>query len=209
MPLIKRYPNRKLYDTEAKRYVSLEGVAELIRKGADVRVMDYASGEDITHVVLVQIIAEQERKQGGAMPIALLAGLIQTGEQTMAALRRGLEGPLEFLRQVDEEIERRVERLIDRGELEQEEGRALVLRLEAARDESDVAPAPPDLRALGIPTHDDIRRLAARLDALTAQLDGLTREEGLSGGESALRGESPGGVSTPDRQRSGYEMEGP
>ena len=45
MPIVKRYPNRKLYDTEAKQYVTLEGIAELIRQGQEVHVVDNATGE--------------------------------------------------------------------------------------------------------------------------------------------------------------------
>jgi polyhydroxyalkanoate synthesis repressor PhaR len=56
MPLIKRYPNRKLYDTEAKSYITLEGVAALIRNGEDVQVIDHESGEDLTTLTLTQII---------------------------------------------------------------------------------------------------------------------------------------------------------
>ena len=46
--LIKRYPNRKLYDTAARRYITLEGVAELLRRDEEVHVVDYATGEDLT-----------------------------------------------------------------------------------------------------------------------------------------------------------------
>ncbi|MBP7044934.1 MAG: pesticidal protein Cry15Aa, partial [Chloroflexi bacterium] len=45
MPVIKRYPNRKLYDTEAKKYITLDGIAELIRKGEDIRVVDHTTDE--------------------------------------------------------------------------------------------------------------------------------------------------------------------
>ena len=54
MLVIKRYPNRKLYDTEAKRYITLDGIAELIRQGAEVRVIDHTTDEDLTAVTLTQ-----------------------------------------------------------------------------------------------------------------------------------------------------------
>ena len=62
MPLIKRYANRKLYDTESKRYITLEGIAEMIRQQQDVKVIDHETGEDITALTQAQIIFEQERK---------------------------------------------------------------------------------------------------------------------------------------------------
>jgi polyhydroxyalkanoate synthesis repressor PhaR len=170
MPRIKRYPNRKLYDTQAKHYVSLEGVAELIRRGEEVQVIDHASGEDITNVVLSQIIAEQERKQSGAVPQILLAGLIQAGEQTLAAVRRGMAGSLDVLRQVDEEIERRVQSLVERGVLEQDEARLLSAELNASVAH---APSAGELRAEGLSTRADLLRLSEQLDALAAQIDAL------------------------------------
>ena len=69
MPVIKRYPNRKLYDTTAKQYVSLEGIADLVRQGAEVQVVDHATGEDLTTLTLTQIIVEQERLQSGFLPL--------------------------------------------------------------------------------------------------------------------------------------------
>jgi polyhydroxyalkanoate synthesis repressor PhaR len=170
MPLIKRYPNRKLYDTEAKRYVSLEGVAELIRRGVSVRVVDYASGEEITNLVLAQIIAEQERKQSGVVPQSLFAGLIQAGEQTFLAVRRGMTGSLELLRQVDDEIEQRVEQLVARGLIEQEAGRRITEQLHAARADD---PAPSVTEPPPLPSRGDVRRLSEQLDLLAGQLDAL------------------------------------
>lgn len=90
MPLIKRYPNRKLYDTEAKCYVTLDGIAQLIQSGVDVQVVDYESGDDLTNLTLSQIIFEQEKKGVGFLPRTLLTGLIRTGGETLDFLRRNL-----------------------------------------------------------------------------------------------------------------------
>ena len=81
MVLIKRYPNRKLYNTQSRGYVRLESVADLIRQGHEIQVIDHASGEDLTAVILSQIILEQEKKQAGSAPRAVLAGLVQAGGQ--------------------------------------------------------------------------------------------------------------------------------
>ena len=66
--VIKRYSNRKLYDTAAKRYVTLDGIAELIRQGAEVRVIDHATGDDMTAQIQAQIIFEEEKRGGGLLP---------------------------------------------------------------------------------------------------------------------------------------------
>ena len=120
--LIKRYPNRKLYDTESKQYVTLQGIAELIRGGHEVQVVDHMTDEDLTAVTLTQIIFEQEKKQGGFLPTAVLRGLVQSGGETLNAIRRNLASPLDLLRHVDEEIEHRLQAMINRGELAREEG---------------------------------------------------------------------------------------
>jgi len=65
--LIKKYANRKLYDTRTSRYITLEGIAQLISEGADVEVVDRESGRDLTPVVLSQIVLSEERRGGQAM----------------------------------------------------------------------------------------------------------------------------------------------
>ncbi|MEW5985913.1 MAG: polyhydroxyalkanoate synthesis regulator DNA-binding domain-containing protein [Chloroflexota bacterium] len=180
MLIIKRYPNRKLYDTEAKRYITLEEMAALIRQGQEVQVVDYATGEDLTTLTLTQIIFEQEKKQSGFLPRPVLTGLIQAGGETLQSLRRGLASPLGLLWQVDEEIERRVRLLVGRGELAEEEGEHLLEKLlavggrlrETARlDEKELEQA---LAARGVPTHDDIQQLLAQLQALSDKLENVT-----------------------------------
>jgi polyhydroxyalkanoate synthesis repressor PhaR len=177
--LIKRYPNRKLYDTVSKRYVSLDLIGEMIRQGDDVQVVDNVSGDDVTLVVLAQIIAEQERKQGGFLPLPLLMSWIQVGGDTLAALRRSLASQLDILRQVDDEIERRLDRLVDTGELSLEESERL-RRLLLARGESPLeAIHPPDkmLESLrnrfGLPSRADLQALSEQIDALTREVEDL------------------------------------
>ena len=95
MPVIKRYPNRKLYNTEAKKYVTLAQIAHLIRDGQDVQVVDHSTGEDLTALTLTQVILEQERRQSGFLPQTVLTGLIQAGGDRLSNLRRALASPLE------------------------------------------------------------------------------------------------------------------
>lgn len=92
MPIIKRYPNRKLYDTEAKRYVTLETITQMIHDGQDVQVVDHETGEDLTNLTLSQIIFEQEKKGSGILPRALLTNLVRAGGDTLEQVRRALLG---------------------------------------------------------------------------------------------------------------------
>ena len=75
--LIKKYANRRLYDTEASKHVTLEGIRALIADGHDVKVVDDTSGDDITHTVLLQIIAEQEQGGRPILDAQLLTRLIR------------------------------------------------------------------------------------------------------------------------------------
>jgi polyhydroxyalkanoate synthesis repressor PhaR len=74
--IVKRYANRKLYDTERSCYVTLEDISVMIRAGDEVKVVDNKTGEDLTSVTLAQIIFETEKKNN-FMPLSLLRGLIQ------------------------------------------------------------------------------------------------------------------------------------
>jgi polyhydroxyalkanoate synthesis repressor PhaR len=78
--VIKRYSNRKLYDTQESRYVTLEELEELIRAGKEISVVDVSSGEDLTSVTLAQIILENERNHRAALPTGFLHQLIKHGE---------------------------------------------------------------------------------------------------------------------------------
>ena len=88
--LIKRYANRKLYNTETSRYITLKGISELIEAGREVRVIDNQSGEDITNVALSQILVDSERR-GDEIPKSLLSDLFERGGDALyGALRRGM-----------------------------------------------------------------------------------------------------------------------
>jgi polyhydroxyalkanoate synthesis repressor PhaR len=80
--VVKRYANRKLYDTQRSRYVTLEQIAEMIRSGEDVRIVDNNSKEDLTAITLTQIIFEEEKKKS-FLPLSALRNIIQSGAQNI------------------------------------------------------------------------------------------------------------------------------
>ena len=95
--VVKRYANRKLYDTRNSRYVTLQQIADFVRHGEDVRIIDNKSKEDLTDVTLAQIIYEEQKNkvQGQARSLVTLRGLIQRGgERIMTTLRDGPVGKL-------------------------------------------------------------------------------------------------------------------
>lgn len=103
--VIKRYSNRKLYDPQESRYVTLEELEEMIRAGTELSVVDAATGEDLTSVTLAQIILENERNRRAALPTAFLHQLIKHGEAwqefIQKSLRSSLEGVIPSQRETD------------------------------------------------------------------------------------------------------------
>jgi polyhydroxyalkanoate synthesis repressor PhaR len=79
--VIKKYGNRRMYDTAASRYVNLDDMAELIRQGKEVKVVDAKTGEDLTRVTLTQIITEDAREKSTGLPLELLRQLIVASDQ--------------------------------------------------------------------------------------------------------------------------------
>ena len=182
MTVIKRYPNRKLYNTETKKYITLNSIAELIRKGDEVQVLDHTSGEDLTTLTLTQIIFEQEKKSSGFLPRSVLTGLVQAGGERLSSLRNALSIPLDLLRQVDDEIEERMLGLIHEGEIAEDEGLRLLDKLiaQAKRVTQKVIPTQESvnhlLKGQSVPTQEDISRLSTQLDALAIKLERLNQQ---------------------------------
>lgn len=79
----KKYPNRRLYDTEKSAYVTLDDVMQVIRQGRSVEVVDAKTGEDVTAFTLTQIILEESRKKNNLLPVPLLHLIIQYGENIL------------------------------------------------------------------------------------------------------------------------------
>jgi polyhydroxyalkanoate synthesis repressor PhaR len=78
MRIIRRYSNRKLYDTHESHYVTLQALAALVRSGEDFQVVDHSSARDLTAATLAQIIFEEE-KRGSKLPATELRRIIQSG----------------------------------------------------------------------------------------------------------------------------------
>jgi len=79
--LIKRYPNRRLYNASAGKYVNLADVAAEVRQGREIKVADARSGKDLTRVILTQIIVEDAKEQPSGLPLELLRQLIVASDK--------------------------------------------------------------------------------------------------------------------------------
>jgi polyhydroxyalkanoate synthesis repressor PhaR len=94
--IIKRYANRKLYDTQHSRYVTLDQISEMIRAGDEVKIVDNKSKEDLTSVTLAQIIFEEEKKQRSFLPLTAMRNIIQNGGEWFAEAQRRVTSILPF-----------------------------------------------------------------------------------------------------------------
>jgi len=104
--VIKRYSNRKLYDTQESRYVTLEEIEEMIRGGKEISVVDASTGEDLTSVTLAQIILENERNHRAALPSAFLHQLVKHGEAWQEFVQRSMRSSLEGIISSQREMDR-------------------------------------------------------------------------------------------------------
>jgi polyhydroxyalkanoate synthesis repressor PhaR len=165
--LIKRYANRKLYNTATSRYITLKGVSQLVREGQQIRVVDNETGNDITRVVLSQILVDEERRpDADAVPGRLLGELLQRGGDALyALLRRSFEDAQENLSDARQGV-RRLFQGGDLGRFDTGELSRLVHRsVERVLEVMDL-PTRADIDALNL----NLERLARALEGFDARL---------------------------------------
>lgn len=140
--VIKRYANRKLYDTRDSRYVTLDHIADLVRNGEEVKVLDNNSKRDLTKVTLAQIIYEEQKNgHATAWSVSSLRGFIQDGRQRLLSTLK--EGPVgkfvgraeELGAEVREAADDRVRALLDGAAAHVKQLQAEVARLQARIEE--------------------------------------------------------------------------
>jgi polyhydroxyalkanoate synthesis repressor PhaR len=159
--VIKRYSNRKLYDTQESRYVTLDEIEEMIRAGKEITVIDAASGEDLTSVTLTQIILEAERKHRGNLPATFLHQLIKHGEAWQDFIQRSLRSSLENVTTSQRETDR-----VFREWAARAGWGAMVPRAET-RNEADAPERPREAEKL----REEVALLRERLRALEERLE--------------------------------------
>lgn len=103
--LIKKYSNRKLYDMNRSRYITLDEIAELIRQGKGVKIVDAETQDDLTNITLVQILLEEERRRN-FLPVPFLHQLIKYGEMYQDLLQQYLSSGLDALISMQKEAEK-------------------------------------------------------------------------------------------------------
>jgi polyhydroxyalkanoate synthesis repressor PhaR len=154
--LIRKYSDRRLYDTSASRYVKLDDIARLVRQGIDVKVVDARTGKDLTSMTLTQIIVEGARERASALPLQLLQQLVRASDRaTHEFLSWYLHSTLDLYQKAQESVRTRLT----------EAKSAVSSPLEFVRHLLAGQPLS------GTPDAGELERLRRRVEELEAQLD--------------------------------------
>jgi polyhydroxyalkanoate synthesis repressor PhaR len=170
--IIKKYANRRLYNTESSSYITLDHLAKLTREGRDFKVLDAKTDEDITHSVLTQIIMDEESRGETLLPPNFLRQLIAMyGDSMQALVPQYLEASMTAFRRNQAQFHDAMKGAFEGGPFAEIAKRNMAM-LEAATNAfvpgSAKAPAAPE------PAADEVANLKAQLAAMQAKLDKLT-----------------------------------
>lgn len=183
MRVIKRYANRKLYDAATSKTVTLDDIAQMVREGEEIQVID-ASEHDITNKVLAQIFLREDMDTKQVfVKRFLLEGLIkESGDRMESLAKKFLFAGIGFAALTKEKAEKLVDDLVKRGELSEDEGakfvKDLVIKIEKRstdfKDQVDKLGKKPTASTNG---HEDIDALQKKIDHLTKMVADLQAEK--------------------------------
>jgi len=173
--IIKKYANRRLYNTETSSYITLELLSQMTREGRDFVVVDAKTNEDITHNVLTQIIMEEEQRGPNMLPVTFLRQLISMyGDSMQSMVPQYLEASMEAFRKNQQQFQDAMKGAFTSGPF-----------AEMAKRNMEMFEAATSAFSPGAASHDDtdgeagdkdgeISQLKAQLAALNAKIDKLS-----------------------------------
>ncbi len=186
MRIIKRYRNRRLYDTEQSKTLTQTDLAELIRKGVEIKIVESSTGEDITVAVLGRVLTAQAPQWGSESESRdLLSKIISVGgEKSMSLLKNTVLASIGVFQVSKAKAEEVIDELIKRGELDQSDRKKAVLELldkaeastskftdkvtkEAGKVQKEVAAA---IKKVNVAKKDDLKKLEGKVDKLAKSL---------------------------------------
>jgi polyhydroxyalkanoate synthesis repressor PhaR len=174
--IIKKYANRRLYNTESSSYITLDHLAQMTRDGRDFKVIDAKTEEDITHNVLTQIIMEEENRGQTMLPVPFLRQLISLyGDSMQAMVPQYLEASMDAFRRNQSQFRQAMEGAFAGGPFAEIARRNMDM-LEAAAtafQKTGVAVPTPAAPAAAAAKDDDIAALKAQMANLQSKLDKL------------------------------------
>ena len=163
--IIKKYANRRLYNTESSSYITLEHLAQLTREGREFKVVDAKTDEDITHSVLTQIIMDEEGKGATMLPAGFLRQLIAMyGDSMQSMVPQYLEASMDAFRRNQAQFHETMKGAFESGPFSELAKRNLAMIEAAASAFVPKKPTAPD---------DDLASLKAQIAALQAKVDKL------------------------------------
>lgn len=178
---IKKYANRRLYDTERSCYITLEDLGTMVRDGRDFRVVDAKSGDDITHNVLTQIIMDEETRGETLLPVNFLRHLIgMYGDKMQSMVPQYLEASMDAFRKNQQQFQEAMKGAFGGGPLAEIAKRNMQMFEAAASAFGNGVPGMPGATPSPTPAateeskDDEIAVLKAQLAALNAKIDKLS-----------------------------------
>jgi polyhydroxyalkanoate synthesis repressor PhaR len=177
--IIKKYQNRKLYDTQDSCYVTLDGIAKMLRDNQDIVVIDNNSKEDVTALILTQVLYEQEKSHQSVLPVAILKNIIRAGSNNLFEfMQKFVMGALDGHLKARDEISLHVERLASKGDLTTDEAQTLLQQIQTMstvyRDmiddkiEERINQRLPEIQS-GVSLGTEFQQISQRLEALESR----------------------------------------
>lgn len=184
MHLIKKYANRKLYDTTDKRYLTMDRLAELIKDGHEVSIVDNETGDDLTSAIVSQLLAREDAGGDKAVPSRVLMQMLRKGRGTLFGYGKKYVALWQSaLTMSKDEIEKLVNSLIVEKEISESDGRNLKNEILGFANnlkswimdniDQRVSEA---LKALNLSSKDHVRELTRRVDELTKKVKDLEKK---------------------------------
>lgn len=181
--VIKKYANRRLYNTETSSYITLDLLSQMTREGREFVVVDAKTGEDITHNVLTQIIMEEEQRGKNMLPVNFLRQLIAMyGDSMQSMVPQYLEASMDAFRKNQQQFQEAMKGAFGGGPLADIAKRNMQMFEAAASAFGNGVPGMPGVTPAAPPTpaaaeggkDEEISDLKAQLAALNAKIDKLT-----------------------------------
>ncbi len=198
MHKIKRYANRKLYDTKSKKYITLDKIAKLLKAGEEISVLDNKTGEDITAATVSQILARAKKGQTDNGASNVMIQLLRKGPGTLVDYGKKYISLWDrALTMADEEIDRLVERLVKEKEITPSEGSRLKKdMLNRAEDMKKWIAEKIDQRVnealdlMNLASKEKVSQLTGKIDTLTRKVQNLEKKLERKAKEDAAKKEA-------------------
>jgi len=190
MRVIKRYSNRRLYDTEASRTLTQADLASLIKNGIEVRVVDSATGKDISLAVLGKIVLSEASSWGNVKQSKeLFTTIIELGgKKSMSILKNTVLASIGAFHVTKDKAEKIIDDLIKKGELDESDRKKAIMEStagirekiskEAGKAQKEISKLIKELKDYKLVKRSDIQNLETKVDKLTKAVAGLEKQLG-------------------------------